>query len=553
MLIILTNPFIMMIYDYIVVGSGFGGSVASLRLVEKGYKVLTIEQGKRFYPKDFPKTNWNLPKYLWVPLLRFFGFQKLSFFKKASILCGTGVGGGSLVYANTLYIPPDEFFSAASWANFGDWKKILEPFYDKASFMLGRTKYSKLNVEDLALEAVSKEMNAFQTFETVHVGVYLNGSDQEVDPYFKGLGPLRKGCIECGGCMVGCRENAKNSLDRNYLWFAEKIGLNILPETKAEEIIFKDNLYHIETKHITSIFPQRRKVFKSRGLVVAAGTLGTLELLLKQKYKYRTFTSLSEKLGHELRTNAETLCAISGASAKLNNGLAITSVFSPDQHSHVEVVKYPDNSNAMKWFFGLSVEGSSDSFRRSWKLIVKTFRHPILFLKTAFNFHWSSNMVILLVMQTVDNAMRMVWKNSIFGGKMKIDNSGQKKVSAYIPVGQEVMERYAKKVKGIAQNILLEVFFNRPTTAHILGGCPMGNTLETGVVDRNLKVHGYPDFYITDGSIVQGNIGVNPSLTITAMAEYAMSQIPSRDGAQQTNISKHLILLENEWKKKKSN
>ena len=343
--------------------------------------------------------------------------------------------------------------------------------------------------------------------------------------------------------MVGCRENAKNSLDRNYLWFAEKIGLEILPETKAEKIIFRDNLYHVETKHITSLFPQKRKVFKSRGLIVAAGALGTLELLLKQKYKYRTFTLLSEKLGHEVRTNAETLCAISGASVKLNNGLAITSVFSPDPHTHVEVVKYPDNSNAMKWFFGLSVDDSSNSFRRSWKLIVKTFRHPGLFLKIAFNFHWSSNLVILLVMQTVDNAMKMIWKNSIFGGKMKLDNSGQKKVSAYIPVGQEVMERYAKKVKGIPQNILLEVFFNRPTTAHILGGCPMGETPDTGVVSRNLEVHGYPDFYITDGSVVQGNIGVNPSLTITALAEYAMSQIPCKEGAPLTDISKHLIIL----------
>jgi cholesterol oxidase len=206
--------------------------------------------------------------------------------------------------------------------------------------MLGRTKYSKLNVEDLVLESVAKEMNASQTFETVQVGVFFNESEKEVDPYFKGLGPLRKGCIECGGCMVGCRENAKNSLDRNYLWFAEKIGLEILPETKAEKIIFRDNLYHVETKHVTSLFPQKRKVFKSRGLIVAAGALGTLELLLKQKYKYRTFTLLSEKLGHEVRTNAETLCAISGASVKLNNGLAITSVFSPDPRTHVEVVKY---------------------------------------------------------------------------------------------------------------------------------------------------------------------------------------------------------------------
>jgi cholesterol oxidase len=541
-----------MIYDYIVIGSGFGGSVASLRLVEKGYKVLLLEQGKRFNPEDFPKTNWNIPKYLWIPSLRCFGFQKLSFYTTASIMSGTGVGGGSLVYANTLYIPPDEFFNNLFWHRFGDWKKILGPFYDRASFMLGRKKYSKLNTEDKVLEEVSKEMHAHDTFETVHVGVNIDGTEQETDPYFNGLGPLRKGCIECAGCMVGCRENAKNTLDRNYLWFAEKLGLEILPETKAEKISYENKLYQIETTGITSFLKSRKTVFRAKGIVVAAGALGTLELLLKQKYKYATLPALSDTLGHELRTNAETLCAVSGGFEKLNNGLAITSVFSPDPLTHVEIVKYPDNSNAMKWFFGLSVGSAATSGRRTWKLLVKTISHPWLYLKTVFNFSWSTRTVIFLVMQTTDNAMKMIWKKGLFGSRMMIDNSGNKRVPAFIPVGQEVMERYARKVLGIPQNILFEVFFNRPTTAHILGGCPMSETIETGVVDKNLKVHGYPDFYITDGSVIQGNIGVNPSLTITAVAEYCMSQIPSGSDAQVTEISKQLILLEEEWKKKKS-
>jgi cholesterol oxidase len=541
-----------MIYDYVVIGSGFGGSVAGLRLVEKGYTVLILEQGKRYNPGDFPKTNWNIPKYLWVPALRFFGFQKLSFYPTASILTGTGVGGGSLVYANTLYYPPDEFFRNSSWHRYGDWKKILEPFYDRASFMLGRKKYSKLGTEDKILEEVSKEMNAHDTFDTVHVGVNIDGSEQESDPYFNGLGPLRKGCIECAGCMVGCRENAKNTLDRNYLWFAEKMGLEILPGTKAEKISCYDNLYHIETKRITSFFKGRKTVFRAKGIIVAAGALGTLELLLKQKYRYNTLSSLSDKLGFELRTNAETLCAVSGGFEKLNNGLAITSVFSPDPHTHVEIVKYPDKSNVMKWFFGLSVEGADTSLKRTWKLFLRTITHPLLFLKTVFNFSWSSKTVIFLVMQSADNAMNMIWKKNLFGGKMKIDNSGHKKVPAFIAVGQEVMERYARKVSGIPQNILLEVFFNRPTTAHILGGCPMSETTETGVVDKNLKVHGYNNFYITDGSVIQGNIGVNPSLTITAMAEYCLNNIPAKEGADVKEISKQLVLLENEWKKKRS-
>jgi len=541
-----------MIYDYIVIGSGFGGSVASLRLVEKGYKVLLLEQGKRFNPEDFPKTNWDIPKYLWIPSVRCFGFQKLSFYTTASIMSGTGVGGGSLVYANTLYIPPDEFFSNLFWHRFGDWKKILEPFYDRASFMLGRKKYSKLNTEDKVLEEVSKEMNAHDTFETVHVGVNIDGTEQETDPYFNGLGPLRKGCIECAGCMVGCRENAKNTLDRNYLWFAEKLGLEILPETKAEKISYENKFYQIEATGITSFLKSRKTVFRAKGIVVAAGALGTLELLLKQKYKYVTLPALSDTLGHELRTNAETLCAVSGGFEKLNNGLAITSVFSPDPFTHVEIVKYPDNSNAMKWFFGLSVGSAATSGRRTWKLLIKTISHPWLFLKTVFNFSWSTRTVIFLVMQTTDNAMKMIWKKGLFGSRMMIDNKGNKRVPAFIPVGQEVMERYARKVLGIPQNILFEVFFNRPTTAHILGGCPMSDTIETGVVDKNLKVYGYPDFYITDGSVIQGNIGVNPSLTITAVAEYCMSQIPSGADSQVTEISKQLILLEEEWKKKKS-
>jgi cholesterol oxidase len=541
-----------MIYDYIVIGSGFGGSVASLRLVEKGYNVLLLEQGKRFDPEDFPGTNWNIPKYLWIPSLRCFGFQKLSFYTTATILSGTGVGGGSLVYANTLYIPPDEFFKDLSWNKFGDWKTRLEPFFERASFMLGRKKYSKLNDEDKFLEEVSKEMNAHSTFETVHVGVNIDGSEKESDPYFNGLGPLRKGCIECAGCMVGCRENAKNTLDRNYLWFAEKMGLEIRPETKAEKISFIDDLYHVETKRITSFFKGRRNVFKAKGIIVAAGALGTLELLLKQKYKYRTLPLLSDTLGHELRTNAESLCAVSGAFEKLNNGLAITSVFSPDPLTHVEIVKYPDNSNAMKWFFGLSAEQAGNPARRTLNLLFKTITHPWSFLKTVFNFNWSSGTVIFLVMQTTDNAMKMIWRNSVFGGKMKLANSGNKKVPAYIKVGQEVMERYAVKVSGIPQNILPEVFFNRPTTAHILGGCPMSDDIQTGVVDKNLKVHGYPDFYITDGSVIQGNIGVNPSLTITALSEYCMNGIPPGKDSQIKRISKQLKLLEEEWKKKKS-
>jgi cholesterol oxidase len=533
-------------YDFIVIGSGFGGSVAGLRLVEKGYKVLMLEQGKRFQSKDFPKSNLNLGKYLWIPAIRFFGFQKLKFYSKASILSGTGVGGGSLVYANTLFVPPDEFFYNNSWSEFGNWKEKLESFYKRVSFMLGRTKYNRLNREDEALKEVSEEMNAGDTFDSVFVGVNLSGDQHETDPYFEGIGPLRSGCTECGGCMVGCRENAKNSLDKNYLWFAEKMGLEILAETKAEKISFQDNLYLIETSQVTSFF-RKRRTFTAKGLVVAGGTLGTMDLLLKQKYKYKTLAGLSAKLGHEVRTNSETLCAISGSPEKLNNGLAITSVFSPDAYSHIEIVKYPDRSNAMKWFFGLAVNDARTTVGRTWKLLVKTMKHPLLFVKILFNNRWSTNTVLLLVMQTVDNAMKIVWRKSLFGGKTTIDNTGQKRIPAYIQVGQDVMYNYARKIDGIPQNILLEVLFNRPTTAHILGGCPMSDSIESGVVDQYLRVHGYPDFYIMDGSVIQGNIGVNPSLTIASMAEYAMDAVPCKDGHTSNSIAEKLKSLEEKW------
>ncbi len=528
------------IYDYIIIGSGFGGSVSALRLAEKGYKVLVIEQGKRYGHSDFPRTNMNLFKYLWMPSLRMFGIQKMSFYKDASILTGVGVGGGSLVYANTLFRPPDEFFENNAWSAFRDWKKELTPFYELASRMLGRTKYDKLNAEDEYLKQTARDFGREESFKSVDVGVYLGDTETEADPYFSGLGPLRKGCIECGGCMTGCREDAKNSLDKNYLYFAGKYGAEIIPETKAYRISRQGEEYIIETKRITGFFRKRKNSFRTKGIIISAGTLGSMELLLKQKYKYGTLTQLSGKLGHEVRTNSETLCAVSSGREKLNNGLAISSVFNPDDNTHIEVVKYGDGSNAMKAFFGLSVKGAENSFKRTMLLFRKTLANPEKFLKVLFNFKWATGAVIFLVMQGYDNAMKLVWKKGLAGGRMKIDNSGNRSVPAYIDIGQKTMEHYAKLSGTIPQNILLEVLFNRPTTAHILGGCPMGDSKETGVIGTDFKVFGMPDFYIVDGSVIQGNPGVNPSLTITALAEYAMSQIPEKKGNTNKSLDEQI-------------
>jgi cholesterol oxidase len=516
------------IYDYIVIGSGFGGSVASMRLAEKGYSVLTIEKGRRFETQDFPKSNWNLKNYLWFPQIGFLGFQKLDFYRHSFILSGAGVGGGSLVYANTLMIPPSEFFKNSQWAAFNDWQKELKPFYDTTGNMLGRTKFEKLNIEDLTLKEVAKDLGKEDSFDNVYVGVYFNEDETPQDPYFNGQGPLRKPCINCAGCMVGCRENAKNTLDKNYLWFAEKYGAKILPETNVWKIEYLNDEYIIHTKKTAGMFPKKDRVFKSKGLVVSGGVLGTLKLLLSQKHVYKTLPNLSDTLGECVRTNSETLSTATLSDKKLNNSIAISSIFKPDKDTFIEVVKYPNKSNAMRIFLTLATDRKSSSFLRVLQFILKIFLRPILFLKMAFNRHWSENTAIFLVMQTLDNKMQFKLKKWPFRKKLKLVNRGNQKVPAYIPIGQEVMHRYAKKVNGHSQNSIAEMLMNIPSTAHILGGVPMGTSPKDGTIDRDFKVFGYPNMYILDGSVVQGNLGVNPSLTIATLAEYSMSKVGVR-------------------------
>jgi cholesterol oxidase len=339
--------------------------------------------------------------------------------------------------------------------------------------------------------------------------------------------------------MVGCRENAKNSLDKNYLYFAERLGAEILAETRAFRIDYQDGLYRVSTRSSTSLF-RRVKVFDSRGLILAGGTLGTLKLLLKQKFKYRSLPGLSDRLGEGVLTNSESLCAVSSIPRKMNNGLAITSVFNPDDNTHIEVVKYPDGSNALKIFFSFSAGGADHNILRFMKLIRNTLARPGKFLKLVLKGKWSTSLVIFLVMQHIENAMALRWKKNLFGGRMFFDNTGKKKVPAYIDIGQKVMENYARKSGGISQNIILEVLFNRPTTAHILGGCTMSADIETGVVDPAFRVHGYPNFFVVDGSVIQGNIGVNPSFTILATAEYAMDKIPEKEGNKRVSLDKQL-------------
>jgi cholesterol oxidase len=528
-------------FDYIVIGSGFGGSVSAMRLAEKGYRVLVVEKGKRWKSQDFPKSNWNLKKYLWLPALRWFGFLRLSFFKEVFILSGVGVGGGSLVYANTHMMPPDAFFNNPVWSGIKDWKSILAPHYEAARFMLGSEKYKKENAEDIVLKEIAEEMGRGHTYGRVdHVGVYLGDPKKEVDPYFKGLGPKRKGCIECAGCMVGCRYEAKNTLDKNYLWFAENLfGATVLAETETIRIeVQEDQIYKIQTRTSTGL-GKNTQTFTANGIVVSGGVLGTLDLLLKQKHVHNTLPNLSDKLGHNLLTNSEMLSGVVAADRKLNHGLAISTVFNPDEHTHIELCKFPDKSGAMIRLATMAA-GNGNPLVRTLKMLGNIITHPIDFLRSVFQRNTAKNSLIFLIMQSLPNAMRMKLKRGLFGYSLSFKNDSGEKVPSYIPIGQEVLYKYAAKVNGVPQNAFSEVVFGLASTAHILGGCPMGKTKEEGVVNEKFEAHGYKNFLILDGSIVPCNLGVNPSLTITALSEYAMSHIPVKPGTTDKTLNERL-------------
>ncbi len=517
-----------MSYDYIIIGSGFGGSVSALRLSEKGYKVLVIEKGKWFSKDDFPKSNWRLRKWLWLPRLGFHGIMKISFLRHASILSGTGVGGGSLVYANTLPLPKKQFFKTGSWRSLADWKKELESFYKEGWRMLGAELNPKLETGDLALRELGEKLGRSEYFEPTTVAVNFGEPDKFVaDPYFNGEGPEVSGCTFCGGCMTGCRHGAKNTLDRNYLWLAQKRGAEILAEYKVVDVVpdGKENGsegYLITCRKSTGMV-RRKKEFRTKGVIFAGGVLGTVSLM--HALKKRSLPAISNKLGYDIRTNNESLIGVVSLDREkdFSKGVAIGSILHTDDNSHLEPVRYAEGSGFWRLAM-LPFTMGKNIFVRLGKMVGVWFRHPWNTLKILFVGNWAKRTQILLFMQTLDSTLRL--SVGRFGLKTSIDKG--KNPTPFIPEAKEVADKFAKITNGRPHVLALEPLFGIPSTAHILGGAVMGESPAEGVIDKNNMVFGYSNMMVCDGSMISANPGVNPALSIVAITERAMNLIKEK-------------------------
>ena len=502
-------------YDVIVVGSGFGGSVSALRLAEKGYRVGVLEAGRRFTPETLPTTSWDLRNFLWAPRLGLRGIQRITLLKDVMVLSAAGVGGGSLVYANTLYRPPPVFFADPAWAGITDWADELDRHYDQASRMLGVTEQPSMTPSDVVMQRVAREMGAGDTFRRTPVGVFFGTPGHRVpDPYFGGAGPDRTGCLECGECMIGCRYGAKNRLDLNYLYLAERAGAVIHPETSVTALRPVPDGWRVTTT---------RGTFTARQVVLAAGTLGTQRLLHAMR-DTGVLPRVSARLGMLTRTNSE---ALLGAQlprvpeTPFSRGVAITSSFHPDPDTHIEPVRYGAGSNAMGLLATLLVDGGG-RVPRPIRFLGAAARHPVRFARTLSKRHWSERTIIVLVMQSLDNSLTVRRTRT---GRLTTGPVQGPPNPRWIPVGHEAARRMATAIGGFAGGSLSDVF-DIPLTAHIIGGATIGESERTGVVDAYHRVFGYPGLHVVDGSVVPANLGVNPALTITALAERAMSMWP---------------------------
>jgi cholesterol oxidase len=531
------------IYDFVIIGSGFGGSVSALRLAEKGYSVLVLEKGKRFSDEDFAKTNWQYWKYLWMPALRAFGILQISILKGVMVLHGAGVGGGSLGYANVLEVPTEATFSTPAWNKPIKWGESLKPHYETARRMLGVARNPKLWKADEVLRQMASEMGAEDTFRATEVGAYFGEPGVTVpDPYFDGEGPPRAGCQHCGGCMVGCRHNAKNILPKNYLYFAEKLGVEVQADAEVVDVrplaaghrpstVHSPSpvVYEITFQRPSSLL-KRRQVVLAKRVIFSAGVMGTMNLLLNLRDVKKSLPNLSPRLGDVVRTNSEALLGGLARKGDVNysEGVSISSIFNIDKDTRVEPVRYPDGSSLMRFLATPLIDVNVPVWVRVLRFLGWILTHPIDFAKAMFLPGWAHNTTILLVMQHVDNRMKFRVGRSLFTlfciGLVAQEEPGYE-INARVPGSHEITREFSQRTNGIALGSIGENLLGLPTTAHILGGAPIGVNADEGVVDENFQIHNYPGLYIIDGSIVPANPGVNPSLTITALAEYAMSKV----------------------------
>jgi cholesterol oxidase len=523
-------------FDWLVVGSGFGGSVSALRLAQKGYSVGVLECGRRFADHEFPRATADLKRYFWNPRLGMKGIFRLTTFKDVSVVSGCGVGGGSLGYANTLYVPPKAFFEDPQWADMTDWESSLAPHYAEAQRMLGVVENPYEDPADQLLRELGEELGVGDTYKRTPVGVFFGAEGQAgktvPDPFFDGEGPERTGCRLCGRCMVGCPHGAKNTLVKNYLYLAEKLGARVTPERTVLDIRplgapDGSEGYEVESVRSGAWLRKDRRLHRARGVVVSAGPLGTNKLLQRCRVK-GSLPRVSPRLGELVRTNSESILAVTVPEDypdDLIKRVAITSSIYPDPHTHIETVTYGDDGDSMHRLNTVLV-GRGTRVTRPLKLLAQTLAHPKRVAKVLFPKHWSRRTIIILVMQTLDNAIALRPRKGPFGSFwLQTEQDPQRPIPTFIPVANQAAEWFAKRTGGIAQSSLTEALFNIPTTAHILGGAVIAPDPQRGVVDAHQRVFGYENLLVCDGSAIPANVGVNPSLTITALAEHAMSHV----------------------------